>query len=316
MRRLIAITVASIGISADLHGATEAGRFIAVSGQVELLRANRAKVIAAVVDLPVSPGDRVRTGEKSSCRLKMGDGSSLTIQARSGMVISSFIFTPEKKRRNVVFELLSGRLHVLAQKLWSGQASDSLQVRTRSAVAGVRGTEFVVSVGDNGTQVYTLEGAVDVSPPGGGADAAVTVAAGLFTKVAHGERPNPPQPIPPTIMNSLRQEVADGARSADSKESGKESGKMPGKDRVHEPGKGGMSESGRGGVHESGPVDEPIGSDLGDNPLPEGDPGEADSFYIPGGGADGEVPLVPPINQEPPPLTDVNVTIDFGGNAQ
>ncbi len=106
-------------------------------------------------------GDRIRTAASSSARLKLNDGSSMSMAAASELELNEFVYKPQGERRSF-FKLWSGKVKAAVSKYLAGR--NKFELGTPTAVAGVRGTEFVVETGPEGegSTVTVLEGSVDV----------------------------------------------------------------------------------------------------------------------------------------------------------
>ncbi|MCO4764381.1 MAG: FecR domain-containing protein [Myxococcales bacterium] len=153
---------------------------------VALLRSASGAVFGGKAAHPTTPlsqgaklaiGDHVRTAPGSVARLALADGSLLTLAPASVMQIGKVELTDELKRV-VAVKLLSGRIQARATRKGRGSSFD---IRTRSAVAGVRGTVFRVIVGGKGrTTAATLEGAVELA----GKKGKVLVGAGKLASVS------------------------------------------------------------------------------------------------------------------------------------
>ncbi len=95
-------------------------------------------------------GDEVRTGPNSKAVIELPDGH--TIQLAPGSVFRVL------DEDNGIFELISGRIRAIIKKF-----AKRFEVRTPAAVTSVRGTEFTLDVGNDGTTTVTvLQGSVEV----------------------------------------------------------------------------------------------------------------------------------------------------------
>ncbi|MCX5859925.1 MAG: FecR domain-containing protein [Proteobacteria bacterium] len=136
----------------------------------------------AAVGAAVNPGETIRVGLDSEARLALPDGTQLKIFARTQLVYNEDLSDPEA--RGYLLGLVWGR--ILSQVVPRKDGGAPYKVVTPSAVCGVRGTEFIVAVADDGeTRVGVEKGEVEVS----GADGTERLPAGMETSVAVGRRP-------------------------------------------------------------------------------------------------------------------------------
>ncbi len=115
----------------------------------------------------VHPGEVIKVGVDSLCELQFGRDSVVRIQENSEVALKDFWLEPDRSKVDVNLEL--GSVLCKVSKL-SGE--ESFKVRTRTAVCGIRGTEFMVKVSDtNDTLLAVKEGAVTIVPESADTDA-------------------------------------------------------------------------------------------------------------------------------------------------
>ena len=121
-------------------------------------------------ELPVAPADELvpaealRTGEESTIEVKFIDGSELSVEALSEVVLSDYVFDPQAAASSGIINLNAGLFRFNSNKM----PDSGLQLKTPVATIGIRGTEFLVTVTDAATVVDIVEGAVHVAPVGNG----------------------------------------------------------------------------------------------------------------------------------------------------
>ena len=152
---------------------------------------------------PLQPGaairrqDRLITGAESRLEIVFAEGSVLTVGPLSRVEVQRFAPPgTADAAAEAIIALVAGILKVAVNDAadW-----DSFQVETSTAVASVRGTEWVMEETPDGSAVLVLAGQVAVRGKGAAGDAgesestAVIVAAGEGTDVAAGAMPTPPK---------------------------------------------------------------------------------------------------------------------------
>lgn len=107
----------------------------------------------------IQDSQTIVTGSGSTAVLVYEDGTEITLKPDSKLTVGA------QEESKGFLSLLSGSLLAKVKKLSS---SDQFSVVTPTAIAGVRGTTFAVTVGDTGeTHVGVEEGRVEVDDPDG-----------------------------------------------------------------------------------------------------------------------------------------------------
>ncbi|PIE64558.1 MAG: hypothetical protein CSA26_07395 [Desulfobacterales bacterium] len=134
-------------------------RLIAVSGEAVVFRNKGVTPIKAVVGMFLWSNDRVQTVTGSNVTLKFADGSEVLIQAESEMVIGKLMRYGATGMTETNLRLESGRIHNKIIPV-SGPGS-RFEIRTPSAVAAARGTEYRIGTAPDGSSwTEVLAGAV------------------------------------------------------------------------------------------------------------------------------------------------------------
>lgn len=129
-----------------------------VRGTVDVRPAGASDFHRATRGDQADEGSRVRTGADGFATVLFKDGSQVKVSERSSILVSH-VTTGEKERSAIV--LFCGRLW---SKIAKHNGEAAFDVATPNAVAGVRGTEFVTTVADDGSaRVEVKEGIVAVS---------------------------------------------------------------------------------------------------------------------------------------------------------
>lgn len=139
------------------------------------------KKVAIQKGKDLSAGARIKMKDGDQLSLKTPMGDSIELSGKTYMKLSDLDTT--KGKTKVSLELFNG---ISTNKVAKLGAESSFTIRTPSAVAGVRGTEFQVAVSDTGeTEVDVMEGEVGVADAEGNADP-IPVTAGKSAKVKKG----------------------------------------------------------------------------------------------------------------------------------
>lgn len=131
----------------DMHGNVE----IWLSGDDDWRKAEKGLVL--------EEGDKIKTGSNSEAVLQWANGHKLKVYALSVLNIDQL--SAKGSNENTGLNVESGKIFAKANKLKSEKSS--FQVATPTAVAGVRGTQFMIEVADDGAStVALLEGSLSI----------------------------------------------------------------------------------------------------------------------------------------------------------
>ena len=159
--RFIVFMLISVLAAGTVRAQVTGGRLVSVSGKV-WTQAPGADEIRARAGEQLEPGTKIRTGADSQAEVTFEDGSILIVQSQSSLVLSGIKRQPKKKMSILIF---FGRIwNKVSRKL--GERV-SYEVNTPIVVCGVRGTEFVAAVGEDGSvRIVVDQGVVNVSDVG------------------------------------------------------------------------------------------------------------------------------------------------------
>ena len=150
-----------------------------VQGDVAVIAAGGSEEVSGQNGMPLNEGDRVVAGEGGSAEVALDGGGIITVRENSDLKIENTALADGS------FFLQAGSLLAKIQKLGDKQ----LRVRTPTAVAAVRGTEFGVEIEGEATHVGVFdEGKVEVSGETGEPE---TLISNQETSVFRGKTPVP-----------------------------------------------------------------------------------------------------------------------------
>lgn len=155
---------------------------IAVAGSAVATPPNAGRARTLVAGSTLNEGDSVATGRGARLKLGFADGSVLQLGEETTLTITLFAGPPT--RRSVLLDAPRGVFRAILEKL---SPDGRFEIRANTAVASVRGTDFMGEVKDGALGLVTLEGLVVVAGPGG----FVTLGPGEGTDVPAGGAPRP-----------------------------------------------------------------------------------------------------------------------------
>lgn len=161
--------VASVTVKEDSRAVD-----VEVVGEVTALE-GQAWLFQEVEKLPLAKGrslresEKVATGDKSKLEITFKDGNSITLTPNSVLVISQVNFNEDIRKRNTLLNLMKGKVRSKVGAKYLGNDESHFRVRTRAAVAGVRGTDFIMTLdqinNDLVAKVDTMSGEVELVSP-------------------------------------------------------------------------------------------------------------------------------------------------------
>jgi len=187
----------SAAVGAPAATEEEVGHVASVEGNAEIGRGG--VFAAAATGDAVQLGDELRTTD-GQIRVVFRDDSVLNLGPRTRLLVDENVYQPEQGRFSSVVRLLGGKVRAAVGKVYR-EPGASYQIETPTAVAGVRGTTFVVSFDDDSevTEVVGIRGRVEVRSLDERLGDAVFVTAEQGTTVAPGEAPTKPTVLDPGI---------------------------------------------------------------------------------------------------------------------
>lgn len=208
--RLLSLTFSFIFLFYTTAFANPAhGILMVVKGDVQVEQ--KGKLIPAKVGFKIVPGDIIITKKDARAKLVMIDKNVINISPDSKFVLEKYEYDPDQNKKGALLNVIYGKVRTTVNQKYDGD-QHKFQVKTKSSVAGVRGTDFLVTFNQvtNTSKVVTFQGVVEV---GQGLDIAgkiikpVYVSPGQFTVASTGTPPAPPVTMQQSEMNTLKSET-------------------------------------------------------------------------------------------------------------
>ncbi len=184
--------------SFSAHAQAVHGVLKVVKGDVQIIQASDGKKVAAKIGQKVFPKDTIIAGKESRAKIVMVDNNEINISPDSKIEIQSYDYKPEEDKKSVILNVMYGKVRSKVNQKYEGE--NKFQVKTPSAVAGVRGTDFMTGYDPStkASSVVTFQGNVAVGQPGpnGQIQNPVYVGAGQMTSASGNKPPNAPTSVP------------------------------------------------------------------------------------------------------------------------
>ncbi len=202
MVRLLIISAAFFFASNAM--AADCGVFKVVKGKVNYKEKGKDKFKPARKNRKVCQGYTVKTEADGRAKIEMADKNEINVSPDTELIIESY-----QSNQKAVLNVINGKVRSDVKQKYNDTKQSHYRVKTKSAVAGVRGTEFLASYNQatNEARVVTFEGEVAVGQFNGeNFVPKVTVKPGQFTSNSPGTDPHPAKDVPPAEFAQMDQE--------------------------------------------------------------------------------------------------------------
>jgi hypothetical protein len=165
------------------------GKITRLKGSVQI-KYGKAEFKKIKKGAAIKSGVTIKTGRKSRVEIRLADNSVIRLGSKSSMTLNKALFTGEGTKK-VNARLWGGKAYAVVNKLTGDDSS--FQIKTTTAVAGVRGTAFRINANrDKSTVVRVYTGAVAVSNAPIYAKAGKPKSGGKFQLPRQGVKPGGP----------------------------------------------------------------------------------------------------------------------------
>jgi hypothetical protein len=166
------------------------GQVAALQGQATVQRAGSAQAMALSVQSPVYRDDTIQTLEASKVKLVLIDGTELSLGEHGSMTLSRLVYAPQRQTHQGIVSIARGFFRAVAHRVLPQTA---FEVRTATAVAAVRGTQWLGEVTPDVTAIVVLQGEVAVVHADASVRGEVVLTSGLGTDVRGKNPPTAPR---------------------------------------------------------------------------------------------------------------------------
>ena len=189
------VILTSYGLSA-----TPAGTIIEIKGNAVIQSEQSSEWRKLHLKDRVFVGDVIKTEERTRVKIFLVDESIITIGPKTHFKLDTFSFNPSSNQREANVKLLVGKARFNLQRTFS--ESSRFNVSTPTAIAGVKGTNFLVwVVSDELTRFFVSEGVISIRNPMLVEE--IFLASRFFSEVKQGQAPTQPQIPSPEQMQEF-----------------------------------------------------------------------------------------------------------------
>lgn len=189
------------------------GIFLVVKGDIKVTKKD-GKTENVKAGLKTFPGETVTSGADSRAKIVMHDKNVIQISPNTVLKIEEY--QNDKNGKNAKLSLVVGKIrNTIDEKNKYDDDKNKFQVRTATAVAGVRGTDFLTSYNKetSATEIITFRGTVAVQTFGATPNTfsePIQVSEGEKTETSSTEANAPPpeaQKVPPKELREIDNET-------------------------------------------------------------------------------------------------------------
>jgi ferric-dicitrate binding protein FerR (iron transport regulator) len=132
--------------------------------------------------------DTVQTHAASKVVLTLADGTVLSLGEQTILTISKSVYSPQAQTQTSILTIIHGIFRAIMTKV---MPDATFEVHTTTAVAAIRGTDWLGQVTPDATAIVVLEGEVRVTHTRPDIPGAVILTAGMGTDVSDSLPPTP-----------------------------------------------------------------------------------------------------------------------------
>jgi hypothetical protein len=200
MSRVLASFVAGIALVllclADARAADRAGMVVAIAGDCFVEAGGKRAPLKMGGEVHVA--DTIDVPSNAKLKLRMDDGSILSVAAGSQMTIATYSVDADGKRHEVALSLVQGLLRTVVAPI---DRPSTFEVNTAVGSGGARSTDWFTEMQPGQMVVGVIAGTVVAKSTGTGAE--VAIPAGSGASVAAGQDPTAPRVWRKAEFNAL-----------------------------------------------------------------------------------------------------------------
>ncbi len=132
------------------------GRIRQISGTVAVVHQDQEYGFNAFVEMDLFKGDIIYTAKDGKVAFKLNDGSFVSLSSNSTLTLTQSVYAPEAKSRSSLMNMVKGKARFVVKKFVDARHQE-FKVKTKTAVAGVRGSDFIIMSRETVTEIMALE---------------------------------------------------------------------------------------------------------------------------------------------------------------
>lgn len=220
MKTIISLMIAFMLLVPLSLQAAQVGTITGLAGSVQGRIKSGVPYTTLKKGATVAEGGWIKTGANGWVELTLNDKSKFTLSNNTEFEVTSFLLT--KNRREGSFNLAQGKLRATVVKF--GGRQSGMTVKSGTAVAGIKGTEFLMLSQGQANVFFGNEGKVGVAGDAKGAQQPLT--AGTMTQNTRGITPVDPLKVEAGTPIAEAKDIFDKVTAAEPPAEWTDSGKI------------------------------------------------------------------------------------------
>jgi hypothetical protein len=180
------------------------GAVTALQGKATVMHPGSTHAEALTKQSLLYQDDTIQTEGASKLTLTFSDGTVLFLGEQSTLKITKFVYAPQQSTHSALFAIPKGIFRAIARKILP---QSQFEISTTTAVAALRGTDWLGEVLPDSTAVVVLQGQVAVSHIRAEIVGEVLLTEGMGTDVKGNQPPTTPKKWGEARVNALRKAV-------------------------------------------------------------------------------------------------------------
>lgn len=156
-RFMLSILIVGFCIN-SLHARKKIGEIIQFKGDVDITSLTTGKRIRPELRTKIYSDYRIRTGKRSFTEILLHDGTRVMIRGITVINISHLKLYENQPPTRI--KILTGKVRIIAKNKFGAR---SLTLKTPTAIASVRGTDFGIIASKNESRIIVFHGVIEVA---------------------------------------------------------------------------------------------------------------------------------------------------------
>jgi hypothetical protein len=198
---LLVVHVLSAGLSVEAQQGEKIGAVTILEGRATVRHGASPTPQPLRVQSPIYQHDTIHTEVASKLQLTFADDTVVNLGEKSTLEITRFVYSPQQQNWTSSLSIPVGVFRAIVKKLLP---QSTFEVTTPTAIAAVRGTDFMGEVSPETASFLVLEGSVALFSARTIFRGIATLSAGLGSTISRDQSPSTPTKWGEARIEALR----------------------------------------------------------------------------------------------------------------